>query len=53
VRGPITFERGTPWDDSVAFVVEDAKLITGRWGGDAFLLGRRFLAVLEEVPRTF
>lgn len=43
-------ERGTPWDDSAAFVVEDGLLLSGRWGGDAFLLGRRLL-VLMEMPQ--
>ena len=42
-------ERGTPWDDSAAFVVEDGLLLTGRWGGDAFLLGRRYLVLLEST----
>ena len=45
--GVFTGERGTPWDDSSAFVVEDGLLVSGRWGGDAFLLGRRFLVLLE------
>jgi len=45
--------RGSPWDDSLAFVVEDGRLVTGRWAGDAFLLGRRFLHKIEEVPRMY
>lgn len=52
-RGPITFTRGTPWDNSHAYVVEHHHLITSRWPGDAFLFARRFIARLEEVPRLY
>ena len=45
--------RGLPWDDTHAFVVEDGKLITARWAGDAFLFTRQFMHKLEEVNRLF
>lgn len=45
-------ERGTPWDDSAAFVVEDGPLLSGRWSGDAFLLGRRFLKLVEAASEA-
>lgn len=45
--------RGTPTDDSPAHVVEDGKLITGRWPGDAYLFARWFLDKLEEVQRLY
>jgi putative intracellular protease/amidase len=46
-RGPrVLAERGTATDDSAAFVVEDRNYISARWPGDAYLFGRRFLAML-------
>jgi putative intracellular protease/amidase len=44
-------ERGSPWDDSSAFVVEDGSLLSSRWSGDAFLLGRRLLLLMEQTAR--
>jgi putative intracellular protease/amidase len=38
--------RGTASDDSAAFVVEDRNYVSARWPGDAYLFGRRFLAML-------
>jgi putative intracellular protease/amidase len=40
--------RGTADDDRAAFVVEDGEYVSARWPGDAYLFGRRFLAVLER-----
>jgi hypothetical protein len=48
----VSGERGTPWDDSAAFVVEDGPLLSGRWSGDAFLLGRRFLKLVEAASEA-
>src|ERR1022692_4904127 len=46
-RGPrVVAERGTASDDSAAFVVEDRNYVSARWPGDAYLFGRRFLAML-------
>jgi putative intracellular protease/amidase len=46
-RGPFTLsERGTATDDSPAFVVQDGNYLSARWPGDAYLFGRRFLAML-------
>ncbi len=47
-RGPITLgDRGTPDDDSAAFVVEDGNYISARWPGDAWLFARRLVAQLK------
>ena len=46
-RGPrVLAARGTASDDSAAFVVEDRNYVSARWPGDAYLFGRRFLAML-------
>jgi putative intracellular protease/amidase len=46
-RGPrVLAARGTASDDSAAFVVRDRNYISARWPGDAYLFGRRFLAML-------
>lgn len=48
-RGPLTLlRRGTETDDTAAFVVRDGNYLSARWPGDAFLLGRRLLQLLEE-----
>jgi len=54
LEGPYTgIAPGSAWDDSGAFVVESEVAVTGRWRGDAWLLARRFAALLEspEVGR--
>jgi putative intracellular protease/amidase len=46
-RGPrVLVARGTASDDSAAFVVQDRNYMSARWPGDAYLFGRRFLAML-------
>ena len=46
-RGPrVLAARGTAADDSAAFVVQDRNYLSARWPGDAYLFGRRFLAML-------
>jgi hypothetical protein len=46
-RGPIhLFTRGSIDDDRAAFVVEDGRLLSGRWPGDAYLLAKRLMARL-------
>ena len=45
--------RATPWEVKNTFVVEHGQLITSRWPGDAFEFSRRFLGMLEEVPRLY
>ena len=45
--------RGQLHDDEPAFIVEDGKLITGRWPGDTYLFAKRFIAKLEEVQRLY
>lgn len=52
VLRPHTF-RATPWEVKNTFVVEHGQLITSRWPGDAFEFSRRFLGMLEEVPRLY
>ena len=48
-RGPrVLAARGTAGDDSAAFVVEDRNYLSARWPGDAYLFGRRFLAMLAS-----
>ena len=47
IRGPrVLAARGTADDDSAAFVVQDGNYLSARWPGDAYLFGRRFLAML-------
>jgi len=47
VRGPRELsKRGTRDDDTHAFVVEDGRYVSGRWPGDAYLIGKRLLAAL-------
>ena len=44
VRGPRTMTaRGTRDDDAPAFVVEDGRYVSGRWPGDAYLIGKKLL----------
>jgi putative intracellular protease/amidase len=48
-RGPRTLtQRGTATDDTHAFVVEDGHYLSARWPGDAYLFGRRYLALLRS-----
>ena len=48
-RGPYNLiRRGTSDDDSSAFVVKDGNYVSARWPGDAYLFGRRFLALLTK-----
>jgi putative intracellular protease/amidase len=48
-RGPrVLAARGTAGDDAAAFVVEDRNYLSARWPGDAYLFGRRFLAMLAS-----
>ncbi|MER5386285.1 type 1 glutamine amidotransferase domain-containing protein [Streptomyces sp. NPDC002688] len=50
-RGPRTLtRRGTAGDDTHAFVVQDGHYLSARWPGDAYLFGRRFLALLRSTP---
>jgi putative intracellular protease/amidase len=52
-RGPRSLiARGTIDDDRAAFVVEDGAYVSGRWPGDAFLLGKRLLARLGGEARA-
>lgn len=51
VRGPITLvAKGTESDDRAALVVEDGRYLSARWPGDAYLLARKFRALLEARP---
>lgn len=48
-RGPRQlFARGTADDDRPAFVVRDGNYISGRWPGDAYLIGKQLLGMLDE-----
>ncbi len=50
VRGPLTLgTRGSADDDRHAFVVEDGNYLSARWPGDAYLLARRFNALLAAT----
>ncbi len=43
-RGPRELSRrGTREDDTHAFVVEDGRYVSGRWPGDAYLIGKKLL----------
>jgi putative intracellular protease/amidase len=46
-RGPLGSKRGTAADDKPAFVVEDGRYTSARWPGDAYLLAKRFDALLR------
>ncbi len=47
VRGPRELsKRGTRDDDTHAFVVEDGAYISARWPGDAYLIGKKLVALL-------
>ncbi|MFI0787107.1 type 1 glutamine amidotransferase domain-containing protein [Streptomyces lydicus] len=49
-RGPrVLAARGTATDDTAAFVVRDGRYLSARWPGDAYLFGRRFVALLEDT----
>jgi putative intracellular protease/amidase len=49
VLGPrVLSARGTATDDTPAFVVEDGTYVSARWPGDAYLFGRKFIALLEQ-----
>jgi len=51
-RGPRNLtKRGTREDDSVAFVVEDGRYMSGRWPGDAYLLAKKLIAALSATAR--
>ena len=53
VRGPLTLgTRGQAGDDRGAFVCEDGDYLSARWPGDAYLLGRRLLALLPAPLRA-
>jgi putative intracellular protease/amidase len=46
-RGPrVLAARGTESDDGPAFTVTDGNYVSARWPGDAYLLARRFSALL-------
>jgi putative intracellular protease/amidase len=48
-RGPrVASTRGTATDDRPAFVVQDRNYLSARWPGDAYLFGKRFIALLEQ-----
>ncbi len=48
VRGPIELtRRGSDTDDRAAFVVQDGRYVSARWPGDAYLFGKRLLALLD------
>jgi putative intracellular protease/amidase len=50
VRGPrVLSKRGTRDDDSHAFVVEDGRYVSGRWPGDAYLIGKK---LVERLPAS-
>lgn len=43
-RGPRELsKRGTRDDDTHAFVVEDGRYVSGRWPGDAYLIGKKLI----------
>jgi putative intracellular protease/amidase len=47
-RGPrVLAARGSAQDDCAAFVVQDGNYLSARWPGDAYLFGKRFLAMLS------
>jgi putative intracellular protease/amidase len=46
--GPTFLIRGTRDHDRTAFVVQDGNYVSARWPGDAYLLARRFEALLAE-----
>jgi putative intracellular protease/amidase len=52
-RGPKTLsKRGTREDDADAFVVEDGRYVSGRWPGDAYLIGKKLVERLAARSAT-
>jgi putative intracellular protease/amidase len=48
-RGPKELsKRGTRDDDTHAFVVEDGRYVSGRWPGDAYLIGKKLIERLAS-----
>jgi len=45
-NGPYTIVRGSAYDNSAAFVVEDENYISARWPGDSFLFAKKFIEKL-------
>ena len=53
VRGPRELsKRGTRDDDTHAFVVEDGRYVSGRWPGDAYLIGKKLAERLPALTRN-
>jgi putative intracellular protease/amidase len=53
VRGPRELsKRGTRDDDTHAFVVEDGRYVSGRWPGDAYLIGKKLIERLPALTRN-
>jgi putative intracellular protease/amidase len=51
-RGPRELsKRGTRDDDSHAFVVEDGNYISARWPGDAYLIGKKLVALIAAAAQ--
>lgn len=47
--GPFSLlQRGTETDDTHAFIVQDGHYISARWPGDAFLMARALMRLLEN-----
>jgi hypothetical protein len=52
-RGPFELsKRGTEEDDGPAFVVDDGRYLSGRWPGDAYLLGKKLIARLAAAQNV-
>ena len=52
-RGPRELsKRGTRDDDTHAFVVEDGNYVSARWPGDAYLIGKKLVALLAANARS-
>lgn len=53
VRGPMVLTaRGTDADDGPALVVEDGRYLSARWPGDAYLIAKKLLRMIERRPRA-
>jgi len=48
-HGPLSLlKRGTEFDDKWAFVTRDRNYVSARWPGDAFLLARTLMDLLQK-----
>ena len=51
--GSVAIRRGSQYNHSPSFIVQDGKYVSGRWAGDAYKFSERFCElVLGELNRS-